>query len=153
MNLVRQTQTEPWYRSRGAIIALAVGGVLLIVYYMGRKSAKGYTVAYPATKEQDGISPDYANKVVPGIINEMFEAFDGLSADVDAKTLAIKPLLGVTDNQLVYIFNRYNQRYLAGKNETLYTVIDGEYFGPIGEAAKTKTKVLKRMRDLKLDRQ
>ncbi|GEM_PF-3353823 len=141
------------FASKPLQYALLIGGVLLVIYYIGRSAGKGVAVSYPGSKTADPVTADFVNKVAPNILNALFEAFDGWSADVDTKTLAIAPLISMTDNQLVYIFNRYNQRYLAGKNETLYSVINGEYFGPLGLAAKYKADLLRRMRELKMDNQ
>lgn len=131
--------------------ALLIGGVLLVIYYIGRSAGKGATVSYPGSKESDAVTNDFVNKVAPNILNALYEAFEGWSLDVDTKTLAIAPLLSMTDNQLVYIFNRYNQRYLAGKGETLYSVINGEYFGPVGLANQYRNDLLRRMRELGMD--
>jgi hypothetical protein len=137
--------------SRPIQYAILVGLVFLAVYYIGRKSGKGASVSYPNSKATDAVSDEFVTKQAPNILNALFEAFDGLSMDVDEKTLAIQNLMNLTNNQLVYIYKLYNQRYLAGKNETLYTVIDGEYFGPIGLAAQRKREILKRMRELGMD--
>ncbi|GAB3568868.1 hypothetical protein GCM10027578_22240 [Spirosoma luteolum] len=153
MNPQLKAQLRSALTSRPLQYALLIGGVLLVIYYVGRKAGKGVSVSYPGSKESDAVTTDFVNKQAPNILNNLFEAFDGLSMDVDTKTLAIAPLISMTDNQLVYIFNRYNQRYLAGKGETLYTVINGEYFGPIGLAAKYKAQLLKRMRELGMDNQ
>ncbi|MVM34984.1 hypothetical protein GO755_33460 [Spirosoma sp. HMF4905] len=132
--------------------ALLIAGVLLVVYFIGRNSGKGVTVSYPASPTKDPVTDDFVSKQAPNILDALFQAFDGWSLDVDEKTLAVEKILFLTDNQLVYIFNQYNQRYLAGKGQTLYTVIDGEYFGPIGLAAQRKREILKRMRELGMDK-
>lgn len=137
--------------SRPLQYALLIGGVLLVIYYIGRNAGKGATVSYPGSKEADAVTNDFVNKVAPNILNALYEAFDGWSADVDTKTLAIAPLLSMTNNQLVYIYNRYNQRYLAGKGETLYSVINSEYFGPFGLANQYRNDILRRMRELGMD--
>ncbi len=138
--------------SRPLQYALLIGIVLLAVYFVGRNSGKGATVSYPKSKATDPVTDEFTTKQAPNILNAMYEAFDGWSVDVDLKTLAIQSILVLTDNQLVYIYNQYNQRYLAGKGETLYSIINGEYFGPIGVAADKKREILKRMRELGMDK-
>lgn len=133
-------------------IVLLIAGVLLAVYFIGKKAGKGATVSYPGSKTADPVTDDFATKQAPNILDALFQAFDGYSLDVDEKTLAIEKILFLTDNQLVYIFNRYNQRYLAGTNDTLYSVINSEYFGPIGLAAQRKREILQRMRGLGMDK-
>lgn len=125
---------------------------VVIIYFVGKKAGKGVSVSYPATKTVDALSSDWVKKTAPNILDALFQAFDGYSADVDEKTLAVYKIINITDNQLTYIFNAYNQRYLAGKKESLYSVIDGEYFGPIGPAAQAKRDILKRMRELGMDK-
>jgi hypothetical protein len=137
--------------SRPLQYALLIGLVLVAVYLVGRKSGKGASVSYPKSKATDPVSEEFTTKQAPNILNALFEAFDGWSGDVDEKTLAVQNLMNLTDNQLVYIYKLYNQRYLAGKNETLYSIIDGEYFGPFGVAAQRKREILKRMRELGMD--
>lgn len=132
--------------------ALLVAIVLAVVYFVGKKAGKGATVSYPGSKTKDPITDDFATKQAPNIRDALFQAFDGYSLDVDVKTLAVQRIISLTDNQLVYIFNSYNQRYLSGKGETLYTIINGEYFGPIGQAAQVKRDILKRMRELGMDK-
>lgn len=138
--------------SRPLQYALLIGVVLLVAYFIGKKSGKGVSVSYPGSKAADPVSDTFVGKQAPNILDALFQAFDGFSTNVDEKTLAVQQILLLTDNQLVYIFNAYNQRYLAGKGETLYTVIDGEYFGPIGLAAQRKREILKRMRELGMDK-
>ena len=132
--------------------ALLIAIVLAAVYFFGKNAGKGATVSYPGSKTKDPVTDDFTTKQAPNILDALFQAFDGYSLDVDAKTLAVQRIISLTDNQLVYVFNRYNQRYLAGKGETLYTIIDGEYFGPIGIAAQVKSDILKRMRELGMDK-
>ncbi|GAB3761366.1 hypothetical protein [Spirosoma pomorum] len=131
---------------------LLVAIVLLTVYFIGRSSGKGASVSYPKSKTVDPVTDEFTTRQAPNLLNALFEAFDGISMDVDVKTLAVQSIIGLTDNQLVYIYNQYNQRYLAGKDETLYSIIDGEYFGPIGIAAQRKREILKRMRELGMDK-
>lgn len=140
------------FASKPLQYALLIGGVLLIVYFIGRSAGKGATVKYPGSKTADPVTTDFVNKVAPNVLNALFEAFDGISMDVDTKTLAIAPLLSMTSNQLVYIYSSYNQRYLAGTKETLYSVINTEYFGPVGLANQYRNDILRRMRELGMDK-
>ena len=132
--------------------ALLIGGVLLAIYFIGKSAGKGASVSYPGSKTADPVTDDFVSKQAPNILDALFQAFDGISLDVDEKTLAIEKILFLTDNQLAYIYNRYNQRYLAGTKDTLYSVINGEYFGPVGLAAQRKREILKRMRELGMDK-
>lgn len=136
--------------------AVLVAIVLAVAYFFGKSAGKGATVSYPGSKTKDPVTDDFTTKQAPNILESLFQAFTsgpfGWSTDVDEKTLAVQKIINLTDNQLVYIFNRYNQRYLAGKGETLYTIIDGEYFGPILTAAQVKRDILKRMRELGMDK-
>lgn len=132
--------------------ALLIGGVLLAIYFIGKNAGKGASVSYPGSKQADPVTDDFVSKQAPNILDALFQAFDGISLDVDEKTLAIEKILFLTDNQLAYIYNRYNQRYLAGTKDTLYSVINGEYFGPVGLAAQRKREILKRMRELGMDK-
>jgi hypothetical protein len=137
--------------SRPFQYAILIGLILLAVYLVGRKSGKGASVSYPKSKDTDPVSDEFVTKQAPNIINTLFEAFDGWNLDLDNKTLAIERIISLTDNQLVYIYKAYNQRYLSGKKETLYTVINEDYFWPIGVAAQRKREILKRMRELGMD--
>ncbi|MBO0951202.1 hypothetical protein [Fibrella forsythiae] len=132
------------------ILAFVVVGLLLWAgIYIGKAKVTGKQASYP---KGDTIPDQWVKLQAPIILKNLGDTLLGVSILTANKAQALKPLLTISDVQLTYIYNEYNNLYHPGTiTETLYKDIEDDYFGTdFFEEGQVRTKTLQRMLGLNL---
>lgn len=114
---------------RVAVIIFVIAVILIVfIYFVGRSSGKNKAEKDKAQKEKlpnngkgipDGWSPD-------SLVSELHDAMDGIFAWSGTREAAYSKLLGLTKDQLVAVYNRFNSLH-GSKGNTLYNWIKDEF--------------------------
>lgn len=102
-------------------------GVLLLVVlalWLYKRLYKFSKVPYPDKGE--GLPAQWETKGNE-LVDELFDVIDGVTDSAVSKERAFAKLLTLTNDQLVYVYNTYNQKYGKQSNETLTEAIEGEW--------------------------
>ena len=132
---------------------LVIFGLGLAVYLLGsaagKRSATGKQAKYPPG---ESVPTSWVQYEAPGIIKSLGTYLLGISVRTAYKAAALKPLLTLSDSQLVYIYNAYNTLNHPGSpDQSLYRDIQDDYFGSdFFEEGQIRTKTLERMLGLNL---
>lgn len=126
--------TAPNNNSRLALIVFAVCVALIVfTYFIGRSSGKNKATA---DRTQEKALPNNGQGIPAGwspeaIVTELFDAMDGLLAWSSTRENAYTKLTTLTKDQLVAVYNRFNQLHSDKDNGSLYQWIKDEaYSGP-----------------------
>lgn len=115
--------TNRWF-----LIALLVVGVILTIYFSGKRAGKATLdkfVARPLPNSGGGI-PQNWDATASALVDELYDAIFSWTAPVEKKARVIGKFLPLTDDQLTACYNLYNARYGLKNGETLTEAIDGE---------------------------
>ncbi len=102
-------------------------GVLLLVVlalWLYKRLYKFAPVKYPDGGK--GLPPNWQTQGNE-LADELFEAIDGITDSTSYRETVFSKLLVLTNDQLVYVYNTYNQKYGKQDNKTLTVAISEEY--------------------------
>ena len=117
------------------IIILVVGvGILMFIYYSGKKAGKTKGLLGQGKPED---LPNSGSGIPKGwnpdsLVGKLFAALDGVDwfSSNDDKTESYGALVSLTDDQIVAVYNRFNQLHGKAKDgqyqETLYMWIQND---------------------------
>lgn len=123
---------------------LIVGVALAVIYFYARQVGKrtGVKVSTKFPAGPDAVTVAWQQGQGTLLVTNVRKAIAGVSINDIDKAVAIKPLLGLSDNQLAWIAKEYVRRY----SSSLIDDLEGEYFGFEGA---TRDEVLYRLRNIK----
>lgn len=132
-------QLYAWIAAIVVILLFIVG-----VFFVGKKIGKDKPAPKPKRlpNSGSGIPSGWSQEAVA---KRADEAFSDWFVGNESKTAVLGELLGLSDDQLTAVYNRYNEAY--GDGDTLYEVIDDEW---TLWASTPKTELLARMRSMNL---
>ena len=128
----------------------AVGGAVVLILALGLFLAGRWTKRQRIPKRRklpnngSGIPKGWSEEA---LVKETFDAFDGIFTNNAKKLTVIGKLLGLTDDQLVAVYNRFNDLHTNRGDGTLYDWINDEW--SLGDYPQTE-QLLDKMRNLEL---
>jgi len=136
------------------IIAVVVIGLLVFIYFIGRRSAKMKVEQVPLPQDQPGgillsqADAEKVNKIAVGLHDDM----NGVAWSVTHESEPYELLLGASDTVFVAVYNHFNKLYSEPKNPTLREWLVSEFSSPfVNNAYHTiKNMVINRIDRLNL---
>ncbi|ADY51446.1 hypothetical protein Pedsa_0874 [Pseudopedobacter saltans DSM 12145] len=128
------------------IVAILTLGILVFVYYKGKKSGAVNIPDAPYIHGSEGIPTGFNPNVLADILHSAMSGLFTLSGNKDK---AWRQLLELsTDDMVIAVYNAFNSKYGKEGKGSLTQWINDEYYYDF--TSGIKTKVLTRLRNLRL---
>ncbi|WP_080056723.1 hypothetical protein [Spirosoma aerolatum] len=128
-------------------IVVGVLAVLGFVYWIGRKMGQKEIPQVEYPNKGTGLPAGWQGQA-ESIIKDCYDVVYGSIVFSGAKDELFTTLLGLSDDQLVYVYNAWNARYFRLHNETLTQAIDNEVY--YDYFTGKKSSIVNKMKSLKL---
>lgn len=150
----RLKNTRAYIASNGPVQwLLAIGGVLLVVYFVGRNAGKRTVESYASRDLPNSGSgiPQGWKPTASQIVDKLHELLTSWWNDsISLKESNFKILFAYTDDQLTYCYNLWNSRYGAKDKKTMTQTIDDEWLVLPEAGGGIRNKLVYRLKLLKL---